>query len=167
MKIEWLLAGITAFCLIVTGTITYAWLSREKEEPDVKMIPGRTDTVYVEGSPDTVVFTKWNTKVIRIAEPLNYGDSSRADTVLRTGGDTLRLGLTTFPEVDSIRIEAEWSARVREIFRVDTLRLFRVDTLLREKRIEFPAPLPFYDDGWFYSTVGAVGIIALLLFGGK
>lgn len=167
MRIEWLLAGITAVCLIIIGTLAYSWINREKVETDVRVLPGRTDTVFVEGLPDTVLLTKWNTKVVRVLQPVGLKDSSRVDTVLRAGSDSLRFGVTTFPEVDSLRIEAGWITSVREIYKVDTLRLFRRDTLLTVKKIEVAAPLPFYEDGWFYSTVGAVGVIALLIFGGK
>ncbi len=167
MKIEWLTAGCAVICLIVLGAIAYAWTKYEDSTGEEKLTEGKPDTVFVAGLADTVFLTKWNTKVVKVTELKRFDDSSKVDTVVTSGGDTLRLGITTYPEADSLRIETEWQSTIREIIRVDTLRLFRVDTLFKLSKVEVPATIPFYEDGWFYSTVGAVGIIALLILGGK
>lgn len=155
---------VVALLALIGGAIWYFTREEKVTTQTKEYRPGKQDTVYLPGTPDTIYQTRVYERVIRVpAEDVTgYGnDSSRVDSTIHFESGQLTLGVTTYPAIDSLRFDIELLKVDREIFRVDTLLLTRVDTIVIKTREEIkPA---FYESWWFGSAVTAlVGLTAIL-----
>lgn len=158
----WITAGIILFIVMILVLIT-------NKKPNPKEIweykEGKPDTVFVYGEPDTVYFSRVYEKIVQVPveKIVSYGeDSSKTDTTINLDNGKLTLGLTTYPAIDSLKLDIDLLTVDREIVRVDTFKVTRVDTLniIKEFYIE-PA---WYESWWFGSILTtAVGITAIIL----
>lgn len=126
---------------------------------------GKPDTVFVKGDPDTVYFSRVYEKIVQVPveKIISFGeDSSKTDTTISLENGKLTLGLTTYPAIDSVKLDIGLLTFDREIIRVDTLKVTRVDTLNITK--EFYIEPSWYESWWFGSILTtAVGITAIIL----
>ena len=126
---------------------------------------GTPDTVFVKGDPDTVFFSRVYEKIVQVPveKIVSFGrDSSKTDTTVNLENGTLTLGLTTYPAIESLKLDIDLLTVDREIVRVDTFKVTRVDTLNITKEVSIePA---WYETWWFGSLLTtAVGITAIIL----
>lgn len=103
--------------------------------------------VLKSGSPDTIrisiVDTVWKEtktrEIIRIKEEkiIRFNnDSSRFDTTITDDNNQIRVTGTTFPAIDSLRLEVASIIKYPEISGTDTIKITTVDTLKIQSRIE-------------------------------
>lgn len=158
----WITAGIILFIVVILVLIT-------NKKPNPKEIweykEGKPDTVFVYGEPDTVYFSRVYEKIVEVPveKIVSYGmDSSKTDTTVNLENGKLTLGLTTYPAIDSLKLDIDLLTVDREVIRVDTFKVTRVDTLNITKEIYIePA---WYETWWFGSLLTtAVGITAIIL----
>lgn len=158
----WITAGIILFIVVILVLIT-------NKKPNPKEIweykEGKPDTVFVYGEPDTVYFSRVYEKIVQVPveKIVSYGeDSSKTDTTINLDNGKLTLGLTTYPAIDSLKLDIDLLTVDREIIRVDTFKVTRVDTLNITKEIYIePA---WYETWWFGSILTtAVGVTAIIL----
>ncbi len=159
----WITAGIILFIVVILVLIT-------NKKPNPKEIweykEGKPDTVFVYGEPDTVYFSRVYEKIVQVPveKIISFGeDSSKTDTTINLDNGKLTLGLTTYPAIDSLKLDIDLLTVDREVIRVDTLKVTRTDTLniTREIRIE-PA---WYESWWFGSIVTAILTITAIITG--
>lgn len=143
------------------------WMAGKKPNPkeiwDYK--EGKPDTVFVKGDPDTVYFSRVYEKIVQVPveKIISFGkDSSKTDTTLNLENGTLTLGLTTYPAIESLKLDIDLLTVDREVIRVDTFKVTRVDTLNITKEILIEPS--WYETWWFGSLLTtAVGITAIIL----
>jgi len=158
----WITAGIILFIVVILVLIT-------NKKPNPKEIweykEGKPDTVFVEGEPDTVFFSRVYEKIVQVPveKIVSYGkDSSKTDTTVNFDNGKLTLGLTTYPAIESLKLDIDLLTVDREIVRVDTLMVTRVDTLNITK--EFYIEPEWYESWWFGSIITATaGVMAIIL----
>lgn len=144
------------------------WVSVRQETPNKETREykeGKPDTVIVQGDPDTVYFSRVYEKIVQVPveKIVSFGkDSSKTDTTINLGNGKLTLGLTTYPAIESLKLDIDLLTVDREIFRTDTIKVTRIDTLNITKEIYIePA---WYETWWFGSIITtAVGITAIIL----
>lgn len=127
------------------------------------LIEGKPDTNSVQGKPDTIstsIFNQGN----EILKPQQGSDEKTAlfDNTINVNDDNVTgwidLNIKTFPAVDSIQLDWFMSLEAKSFERVDTIKIFRVDTL----KVPFEKPRMFYDN--FETGFGAAAtLIAVLL----
>ncbi len=126
---------------------------------------GKPDTVFVKGDPDTVYFSRVYEKIVQVPveKIISFGeDSSKTDTTINLDNGTLTLGLTTYPAIESLKLDIDLLTVDREIVRVDTFKVTQVDTLNITKEILIEPS--WYETWWFGSLLTtAVGITAIIL----
>lgn len=151
--------------LLVVGVLV--WLTTSKKPNAKEFIEykeGKPDTVFVYGKPDTVFISRFFEKVITVpAEKIiNYGkDSSKVDTTVTLDNGYLTLGVTTYPAIESLKLDIDVLTVDREVLRVDTLKILQVDTLNITKEITIGPE--WYESWWFGSLVTAsIGIAAIV-----
>lgn len=124
---------------------------------DTVYTPGKTDTLYLKGTPDTVI--KRVPYAVYIEKP--QGEHFGADSSLYMVDDEFgSAAVTTYPATDSIRIEIEPIIIERQISRVDTMWLHKVDTLKITTTIE--TDQPWYDtflSGFITAILAVAGVI--------
>jgi hypothetical protein len=159
-----ILAVIAVGLLILFGL-------RGCENPYKKAL--RESTEMKAGTPDTItirtVDTVWRekriTEVIRITEEkiVRYGkDSSRFDTTITKDDSSIRVAGTTFPAIDSLRLDVASLLKYPEITKTDTILISRVDTLQITKIIETASEVPWYDRFWTGVAASAIPVIAYI-----
>lgn len=158
----WITAGIILFIVVILVLIT-------NKKPNPKEIweykEGKPDTVFVKGDPDTVYFSRVYEKIVQVPveKIVSFGrDSSKTDTTINLDNGKLTLGLSTYPAIDSLKLDIDLLTVDREVIRVDTLKVTRTDTLNITKEIYIePA---WYESWWFGSLLTtAVGVTAIIL----
>ncbi|MBN8545779.1 MAG: hypothetical protein J0L60_06565 [Ignavibacteria bacterium] len=158
----WITAGIILLLVTVLVLIT----GRKPNPKEVREYKeGTPDTVFVKGDPDTVFFSRVYEKIVQVPveKIVSFGrDSSKTDTTVNLENGTLTLGLTTYPAIESLKLDIDLLTVDREIVRVDTFKVTRVDTLNITKEVSIePA---WYETWWFGSLLTtAVGITAIIL----
>jgi hypothetical protein len=164
-KVLIITAGII---LLLVGLLV--WFSIINNNPGQKIsreyIKGKPDTVFVKGETDTVYFSRVYEKSVQVPleKIVSYGkDSSKTDTTINLDNGKLTLGLTTYPAIDSLKLDIDLLTVDREILRVDTFKVTRVDTvdITKETYIE-PA---WYESWWFGSLLTTVVGITAVIFG--
>lgn len=143
------------------------WMAGKKPNPkeiwDYK--EGKPDTVFVQGDPDTVYFSRVYEKIVQVPveKIISFGeDSSKTDTTINLDNGTLTLGLTTYPAIESLKLDIDLLTVDREIVRADTIKITRVDTLNITK--EFYIEPAWYETWWFGSIITATaGVMAIIL----
>ncbi|MCA0387925.1 MAG: hypothetical protein LCH52_05465 [Bacteroidetes bacterium] len=151
---------------LIVAVLVFTKVKRVPGKETKEFKTGKQDTVFVQGKPDTVFFSRVFEKIVHVPveKIIRYGsDSSKVDTTFSLQDGEIDLGVTTYPAVDSLKFDIELLTVNREIVRVDTVKLTRVDTLVitRETVIE-PA---WYESWWFGSLVTAGAGITLILTG--
>ena len=118
----------------------------------------QSDTVYTKGKTDTV--TNYIPYPVYVEKPTgeHFGKDSSHYTVSNLNGS---VDVVTFPATDSIRIEIEPVTIERLITRVDTLLLYRIDTLTVTNTLQ--AEQPWYDT--FLAGAGTVVVLLLTTIG--
>lgn len=130
-----------------------------KEQIESELKKGLADTVIVR-TADTVWIEKHFAQVVRVpAEHITrFGaDSSRFDTTVTRDSVTVRVAGTTFPAVDSLRLDLASIVHFPEVTKENNIYITRVDTLQIDRIIERATEVPWYDRFW----VGAATTIAL------
>ncbi len=160
-------AIMAVLILLLAGALV--WISVRQEAPSKvtqEYKEGKPDTVFVKGDPDTVYFSRVYEKIVQVPveKIVSFGkDSSKTDTTINLDNGKLTLGLTTYPAIDSLKFDIDLLTVDREIVRVDTFMVTRVDTLniTKEVRIE-PA---WYESWWFGSIITATLAITAIISG--
>lgn len=145
------------------------WVSVSNNNPNSQITreykEGKPDTVIVQGDPDTVYFSRVYEKIVQVPveKIVSFGkDSSKTDTTINLDNGKLTLGLTTYPAIESLKLDIDLLTVDREVIRVDTFKVTRVDTLNITK--EFYIEPSWYETWWFGSILTtAVGITAIIL----
>lgn len=146
---------------IILGLIfLFSNLSSFKEKNHLviqEFISGKTDTLFINGEPDTVI--KYVTKEIKVVfyDTLrNDSDKtfSQIDTTFLFSEGAVKLELASYPAIDSLKINLTPLFKVHEIYRTDTLLLSKIDTLKIKETIS--------KESNFFTGVG-VGAAAVLL----
>lgn len=159
--------AILALVALAASLWIYRSLSPDPKLPAKEVyVAGKTDTLFLPGSVDTVYIYRNFETIVRV--PANdirsYGhDSSHVDTTIVFPDATITLGLSTFPMVDSLRFSVDLSALSRDIYRSDTLILSRIDTIKTSETVFINSP--WYESWWVGSII--TGLVALLLVGTK
>lgn len=105
-----------------------------------------TDTLWMEKRTRDVVY-------VPIEKIVRYGqDSSRFDTTIVSEHALISVGATTFPAIDSLRLDVASLLKYPEITKTDTIMITRIDTLTITRIIETATDLPWYDRFW----IGAI-----------
>lgn len=124
---------------------------------------GKPDTVFVQGKTDTVYISIVNQgkEVLKPQEGSDDKTTLFEKTINVTDNSVtgwIDLDIKTYPAVDSIQLDWFMSLEAKSFERVDTIKIFRVDTL----KVPFEKPRVFYDN--FETGFGtAATIIAVLL----
>lgn len=160
-------AIMAVLILLLAGALV--WVSVSNNNPNSQITreykEGKPDTVIVQGDPDTVYFSRVYEKIVQVPveKIVSFGkDSSKTDTTINLDNGKLTLGLTTYPAIESLKLDIDLLTVDREIFRTDTIKVTRIDTLNITKEIYIePA---WYETWWFGSIITtAVGITAIIL----
>lgn len=158
--------------LLLAGLLFFAFKGCD-EKPQLKesetreMKAGTPDTIKIR-IVDTLWMDKRITEVIKIREEkiVQYGsDSSRFDTTITRDDSSIRVAGTTYPAIDSIKLDVASLLKYPEITRTDTIKITRVDTLQITKIIESATDVPWYDRflvGAVTSTAVVVGLVYAL-----
>lgn len=160
----WITVGII---LLLVGVL--AWVTIKNNNPGPKVTQeykkGKPDTVFVKGDPDTVYFSRVYEKIVQVPveKIVSFGeDSSKTDTTINLDNGTLTLGLTTYPAIESLKLDIDLLTVDHEIVRADTIKITRVDTLNITK--EFYIEPAWYETWWFGSIITATaGVMAIIL----
>ncbi len=134
--------------------------SQTKESETRELKAGTPDTVTIR-TVDTLWLEKRTRDVVYVPveKIVRYGqDSSRFDTTIVSNHALISVGATTFPAIDSLRLDVVSSLRYPEITKTDTIKITRVDTLTTTRIIETASEVPWYDRFW----VGAVTSTAVV-----
>lgn len=135
-----------------------------KESETREMKAGTPDTITIR-TVDTLWLEKRTRDVVYVPveKIVRYGqDSSRFDTVIVADHALISVGATTFPAIDSLRLDVASIFSYPEITKTDTIKITRVDTLNITKEI-YNEPA-WYETWWFGSIITtAVGITAIIL----
>jgi hypothetical protein len=157
----------TGIILLLVGALAWVTIKNNNPGPQVtqEYKEGKPDTVFVKGDPDTVYFSRVYEKIVQVPveKIISFGkDSSKTDTTVNLENGTLSLGLTTYPAIESLKLDIDLLTVDREIVRVDTFTVTRVDTLNITK--EFYIEPSWYETWWFGSLLTTVvGITAIIL----
>jgi len=155
--------------LLLAGLLFFAFKGCD-EKPQLKetetreMRAGTPDTIKIR-TVDTLWMEKRITEVIRIREEkiVQYGkDSSRFDTTITKDGSSIRVAGTTYPAIDSIKLDVATLLKYPEITKTDTILISRVDTLQITKIIESATDVPWYDRFWTGVAASAIPVIAYI-----
>lgn len=134
-----------------------------------EMRAGKADTITIR-TVDTVWKETKTREIIRITEEkiVRYGkDSSRFDTTITKDYSSIRVAGTTFPAIDSLRLDVASLLKYPEITKTDTILISRVDTLQITKIIEAASDVPWYDRFWFGAVTSTAVVVGLVYaFGG-
>lgn len=167
-KSTWLIGGI----VLVVALIGAWFIFNPAEKPVSKVetttelktgtqkdttIPGKRDTVYI---PYPVPYKE----VIYVDRVVSYGkDSSKVDTSLSFKEGTITVAATTYPAVEKLKLDIDFLPVTREVFHSDTIKTFRVDTLIHRITETIIEDQPWYDT--FLTGAGSVVMIALAVLG--
>jgi hypothetical protein len=158
LAIIFLLVGALVYKSVTDRTITNTTIKEELKQ-------GKPDTVFVAGKPDTVFLSRIYEKVIRVPVEniTNYArDSSKTDTTVVLQNGTINIGITTYPAIESLKLDIDLLTIDREIYRIDTLKMLRVDTLNITKEIKTEPS--WYETWWFGSIItGATALTIAIL----
>lgn len=164
-KVIYLILAVVVFGLIVFFTLKGCDEKLQiKESESREMKAGTPDTITIR-TVDTVWREKRITEVIRITEEkiVRYGkDSSRFDTTITKDDSSIRVAGTTFPAIDSLRLDVASLLKYPEITKTDTILISRVDTLQITKIIETASEVPWYDRFWTGVAASAIPVIAYI-----
>jgi hypothetical protein len=135
----------------------------QNPKPITRYIQGKTDTLIIS---DTVTVNKVKYKVMWDTTTIVINDSGKIAL------DSIRSHWQDFELKADTNIACLGKVRLnRSMFEFDSISITypkvfinRVDTIQTDKFIEVNQP--FYKDTWFWSTVGAVGIIITKLLTG-
>lgn len=128
------------------------------------MKAGTPDTITIRHT-DTLWMEKRITEVIRIREEniVQYGkDSSKFDTTITKDDSSIRVAGTTFPAIDSIKLDVASLLKYPEVTHTDTIKITRVDTLQITKIIETASEVPWYDRFWTGVAASAIPVITYI-----
>ena len=158
-KILWL--ALISGLILIAGWVLLGksgCTSPQKKQSDTVYAKGKTDTVFTKGKTDTV--TNYIPYPVYVEKPTgeHFGKDSSHYTVSNLNGS---VDVVTFPATDSIRIENEPVTIERLITRVDTLLLYRIDTLTVTNTLQ--AEQPWYDT--FLAGAGTVVVLLLTTIG--
>jgi len=156
--------------LVVLNVIAFFVFKGCDEKPQIKESETRE---MKAGTPDTVttrtVDTVWKEtktrEIIRIREEnlQQFGkDSSRFDTTVTKDGGSIRVSGTTYPAIDSIKLDVASLVKYPEITQTDTILISRVDTLQITKILESATDVPWYDRFWTGVAASAIPVIAYI-----
>lgn len=135
-----------------------------KESETREMKAGTPDTITIR-TVDTVWKETKTREIIRITEEkiVRYGkDSSRFDTTITKDDSSIRVAGTTFPAIDSLRLDVASLLKYPEITHSDTVKITRTDTLQITKIIEAACDVPWYDRFWTGVAASAIPVIAYI-----
>lgn len=148
---------------LIIGFIAASIFRGSGPTPVPVLTEGSPDTVFVQGTPDTVYVTIVN-QGIEILKPQQGSDDKTTlfeKTINVTDNNVtgwIDLDIKTYPAVDSIQLDWFMSLEAKSFESVDTIKIFRVDTL----KVPFEKPRMFYDN--FETGFGAAAtLIAVLL----
>lgn len=137
--------------------------SKPAEIKPPEYIEGTPDTIFVRGKTDTVfVEKKVYQKEILIADSTKeFSVFEKTIDINKTDNEdahaNIDLKITTYPGIDSLALEWFGVIEARSFHRVDTLKIFQVDTL----KTYVPQPKAFYDN--FETGFGVAAIIILII----
>ncbi|MBW7889550.1 MAG: hypothetical protein H3C48_00670 [Chitinophagaceae bacterium] len=155
-KISWVVAGVFALAVIYFAFIKPAPPPTIKER--TVYLPGKTDTLFIPGVPDTITkFVPFPVYVSTTPPVEQFGADSSQYKIETPEGSKAQV--TTFPATDSIRVEIEPVQILREITRIDTLKLTTVDTIRVETITEIEQP-------WYNTFMFGAITTAVLTIGG-
>lgn len=152
-----------------TGWLVRTALDDAESNPSGSLLEGVADTIFLPGRIDTVKVPIVKNESFYLKPANTRQDSSLfektlmldnpSERPLETSSAEIHLAITTYPAADSIKLNFLSKIEARELFRTDTLMIFRVDTL----KINVPEPTAFYDN--FETGFGvAASLIAIILF---
>ena len=124
---------------------------------DTVYTPGKIDTIYIEGTPDTVIRRVAYPVYVERPEGQHFGKDSSTYTIRNENGS---VAVTTYPATDSVRIEVDPIIIERQISRVDTMWLHQIDTLRITTTIT--GDQPWYDTfltGFITAVLAVAGVV--------
>jgi len=156
--------------LVVLNVIAFFVFKGCDEKPQIKesetreMKAGTPDTVTIR-TVDTVWKETKTREIIRITEEkiVRYGkDSSRFDTTITKDNSSIRVAGTTFPAIDSIKLDVTSLLKFPEITHTDTVKITRIDTLQITKIITEASDVPWYDRFWVGAVTSTAVVVGLV-----
>ena len=145
--------GIIAIAVLAIGGFFFAKSCNTPETTvtETRSLTKGNEDVTAKHTTDTVYRDRYFRQYIRVPAEniLQYGkDSSRFDTTVISDSLTVRVAGTTFPAIDSLRLDIASILRYPVITNTDSIFIHRVDTLTIERIIQGSADLPWYDRFW-------------------
>lgn len=164
-KVEKIIKYILFFSIVaacVYGIYTYSKIKEVETNVYSELHQGTPDTVKIEGKKDTVIIEKiiyLNKKFFPKKEQQQSGGVPPVsaapfviDTTITNGESKINLNITCSPVPDSLVYNLTWFNMEKEITKVDTVIITKVDTLLVKTNVP-------HSESFFKGAITATGII--------
>ena len=149
--------------LLIGVVVVYMFYHQQQKPVMIKtkteLVKGREEVSYFKGKEEKRKEEK--RMMVRLRSPLSNKDSvakiNYADSTLTLTGELKKVA------EDSVELFFDIAYFEKSFLRVDTMKIYQLDTLKIETEKIVKEEIPFYEKFWFGAVVGAAAVVAIII----
>ena len=153
--------------LLIGVVVVYMFYHQQQKPVVIKtkteLVKGREEVSYFKGKEEKRKEEK--RMMVRLRSPLSNKDSvakiNYADSTLTLTGELKKVA------EDSVELFFDIAYFEKSFLRVDTMKIYRLDTLKIETEKIIQVEIPFYEKFWFGGILGGVLVLLIVIASGK